>query len=180
MAGRRASMDTHIVSHRSLVFVATPARCEEETCHDTHSGDSTGRAHHRFGINRCAGAAHSACGTRRGRPQSQYRNGRATRRAARDREGDGGTDHRIPAEERRLQEDRRFDERQGNRREELLEAEAAHHDRCGAWGARRAVSIWWLRGRDDRPRSSRLNHRESGYTLIELLVAATLFVVVTA
>ena len=37
--------------------------------------------------------------------------------------------HRVPPEERRLQEDRRPDERQGRGREELSEAEAAYHRR---------------------------------------------------
>ena len=77
------------------------------------------------------------------------------------------------AEERRVQEDRRPDERQGRGREELLEAEAAHHRRGreGPGVTRHPYGRPWLRAADSTGR---------GFTLTELVLALAMMSILAA
>ena len=96
---------------------------------------------------------------------------------ARDRQGHGGPHHRIPPEERRIQEAGRPDERARHRRKELPEAEADDHGQRGTGGAGqpglRAQSA--AGGVPVRSRA-----RPRGYTLIELLFVMALVLVLSA
>ena len=89
--------------------------------------------------------ARSARPARHGRRrQPEHRVGFRFRGAARHRPQDGGPDHRVPPEERAVQEDRRADERPRHRREELSEAQAAAHGGVGraeASTARQALAV---------------------------------------
>ena len=53
----------------------------------------------------------------------------------------GQADHRVPAEERRIQEGGRADECEGHRRKELPETQAAHHRWCGGGPGNREVTV---------------------------------------
>src|SRR5689334_15986793 len=181
MAGGRASPDTHITSHRSIAVAARPARCEEETRHDTYRCDRAGGLDRDGWRGHGAGAQGSARRTRRPGAQSQYGDGGPARGAPWHRQGDGGSDRRVPAKEWRLQEGRGSDERARHRREELPQAEAAHHRRTGQERARcRTVVAPPLRGRHARPRSGSRFASSAGYTLIELLVVAGLLTAMVA
>src|SRR4051794_19730350 len=117
--------------------------------------------------------------------ESEYGLRGAARGAPRRRPQHREADHRVPAEERLLQEDRRADERQGNRREELPEAEASHHrDRGegGAHGRRGVAPVAALGGNGDgRVPAAPLRRRfDNGFTVLEILFTLALIGVATA
>src|SRR5688572_22846266 len=130
-----------------------PARCGEETAHDPNDdhdpvrldSDRHGPRHGR--VCRAGGEPAGECPGGGGEPE--YRECHAARNAARHRQGCRRADHRVPPEERRLQEAGRLDERARHRRKELSQAEAAGDRRDGE---SRTVTTGTGRGRLACPR----------------------------
>src|SRR6185503_16207312 len=116
-------------------------------------------------------------GDSHGTSQPEHRNRRAARRHSGCRAEDGGAHHRLPPEERRLQEGRRPDERQRGRGEEFPQDETAHH-RHRAPG-RPVADVSGRGGASRRPRPAR-EGTSHGYTLIELMFAAGIIAVLGA
>ncbi len=110
---------------------------------------------------------HAIASTRRGgstveaRPQPQHGHARATRDASGHRPQDRRTDSRVPDQERQLQADRRPDERERHRREELPQAEAA-------------------RRRSSRRPTRRPVTEARGAALIDIIVATSICVLMAA
>src|SRR3990170_8770718 len=182
-----ASPLTSLMLRTSLRHVVAPARCGEEAAHDSdvHS-DSVRCDSYQCGArcDCCRGAGGEPAGgqcTRWGAGEPEYGDRRAARNPARHRQGDRGADHRVPPEERRLQEGGRSDERPRHRGKELPDAEAAGDSRGGEG---RALARGTGRGyrRGPRPSVSRRSAEgaKAGYTLIELMFVVALAAVVAA
>src|SRR5688572_2441362 len=130
-----------------------PARCGEETAHDPNDDhdpvrlDSDGHGPRHGRVCRAGGEPAGECPGGGGEPE--YRECHAARNAARHRQGCRRADHRVPPEERRLQEAGRLDERARHRRKELSQAEAAGNRRDGE---SRTVTTGTGRGRLACPR----------------------------
>src|SRR4030095_5334403 len=97
------------------------------------------------------------------------------------RQGDRRAHHRVPPEERRLQEDRGADERARHRREELPQAQTAHHGLDAASGAGRTGLTVTVRERAPAiaGRTSSVG-RADGYTLVEVMFVAGVIAVIVA
>ena len=96
-------------------------------------------------------------GNSRGTGQPEHRNRRAARHHSRCRAEDGGTHHRLPAEEWWFQEGRRPDERQRRRGKEFPQDEAAHHDYRAE--SRSVADVSGRGGALRRPRPARAERR---------------------